>query len=192
VSQFHFRPERYLELMRSELPKYDELQDVAAAATEGVDARRVLELGVGTGETTRRVLARYPDAEIVGIDASAEMLGRAREAFPAADLRVSRLEDDLPDGPFDLVISCLVVHHLDGVGKRDLFERIATALRPGGRFVLADVVVPQRPEDAVAPLTPDFDLPDSADDQLAWLRAAGFEPTLEWEWKDLAVLRADR
>jgi len=191
MSQFHFHPDRYLELMRSEVPAYEELQDVVARATAGVEARRMLELGTGTGETARRVLAVHPGAELVGIDASGDMLTVAREAV-GGDLRVARLEEPLPEGPFDVVFSALAVHHLDGPGKQDLFARVAAAIRPGGRFVLGDVVVPERPEDAIAPLTPEFDLPDSASDQLEWLLGAGFEATLEWSKQDLAVLRADR
>jgi tRNA (cmo5U34)-methyltransferase len=69
---------------------------------------------------------------------------------------------------------------------------VAEALAPGGRFVLADVVVPERAEDAVIPCTPGFDLPDSAADQLEWLRAAGLEPSVTWARRDLAVLAATR
>jgi tRNA (cmo5U34)-methyltransferase len=108
-----------------------------------------------------------------------------------ADLRVSRLEDQLPEGPFDLVVSCLAVHHVDSEGKRDLFRRVAAILRAGGRFVLADVVVPERAEDATTPTTPGFDRPDPLADQLEWLGEAGFEAEVTWSWKDLAVVRAD-
>ena len=87
----------------------------------------------------------------------------------------ARLEDPLPAGPFDLVFSVLAVHHLDGPAKADLFRRVAAVLEPGGRFVLADVVVPDDPADAVTPLSPGYDLPSRADEQLAWLREAGFE-----------------
>ena len=80
----------------------------------GIDAGRVLELGTGTGETALRVLARHPGAAWTGIDSSEPMLGRARERLPGADLRLARLEDPLPAGPFDLVVSVLAVHHLDG------------------------------------------------------------------------------
>jgi tRNA (cmo5U34)-methyltransferase len=188
MSQFHFDPSTYLESMRADIPVFDELQEETAQATEGVAARDILELGVGTGMTTKRVLAAHPQARLVGIDESEAMLA---EADIAGDLRVSRLEDPLPEGPFDLVVSCLAIHHLDAEGKRDLFRRIADVLRPGGRFVLADVVVPDREEDAVTPTTPGFDRPDSLADQLAWLREAGFEPETTWSWKDLAVVRAD-
>ena len=190
MGQFHFTPERYLELMHAEVPRYEELQDEVAAATAGAPAASILELGVGTGETSRRVLAVHPGARLVGIDASAEMLAEAR--LPGAELTVARLEDPLPRGPFDLVVSCLAVHHLDGAGKRDLFRRIAEALADGGRLVLGDVIVPADPADAVTPCTPDFDLPDRLDDQLAWLADAGFDAHATWVRGDLAVVRATR
>jgi tRNA (cmo5U34)-methyltransferase len=188
MGQFHFHPDEYLELMLSEVPAYHRLQDEAAAAT-GTGARRILELGAGTGETTRRVLARHPGAWLVGVDASEAMLAHARAAFPEADLRVGRLEGSLPDGLFDLVVSVLTIHHLDGPGKADLFRRIAAVLVPGGRFVLGDVVVPDDPADAITPLSPGFDLPSPVPDQLAWLRDAGLEATVAWQERDLAVLR---
>jgi tRNA (cmo5U34)-methyltransferase len=192
MADYRFVPEGYLESMLAEIPGYEELQEETALATEGLRATRILELGVGTGETARRVLARHPGAHLTGIDVSEEMLEEARRRLPDADLRVARLEDPLPEGPFDLVVSTLAVHHLDAAGKADLFRRAAEALAPGGRFVLADVVVPERPEEAVIPCTPGFDLPDPVPDQLEWLRAAGLEPRVTWSRRDLAVLAATR
>jgi tRNA (cmo5U34)-methyltransferase len=191
VTQWHWDPETYLANMLAEVPAYQELQEQAAAATDG-EVRTILELGVGTGETARHVLARHPDAKLVAVDSSAEMLERAREVLPDADLLQARLEDPLPEGPFDLVVSALAVHHLDGPGKQDLFKRIAAVLTPGGRFVLADVVVPEREEDVVTPIDWEYDLPDRVDDQLDWLREAGLDAETVWTDKDLAVLRATR
>jgi tRNA (cmo5U34)-methyltransferase len=192
MTQWHWDPETYLKNMLAEVPAFPELQDRTAAATAGATARDMLELGIGTGETARRVRDVHPGAQLVAIDSSAEMLERARAAFPEADLRQARLEDPLPAGPFDLVYSALVVHHLDGAGKRDLFRRVAGVLRPEGVFVLADVVVPDDPADVVTPIDWVMDLPDRADDQVEWLRDAGFEPELLWSSKDLAVIRATR
>jgi tRNA (cmo5U34)-methyltransferase len=193
VAQFHFTPEGYLELIREEVPAYDELQRQLALATQAVDARRVLDLGVGTGETARGVLDLHPSARLVGIDVSPEMLERARSELPAErveSLRVAELADPLPDGPFELVVSALAVHHLEASGKADLFRRVAAVLATGGRFVLGDVVVPARPEDAVTPCTPGYDFPDRAEDQLVWLREAGFAVRVEWVDRDLAVISA--
>jgi tRNA (cmo5U34)-methyltransferase len=188
MGQFHFHPDDYLQLMHSEMPAYERLQEAAAAAT-GRGASRLLELGTGTGETTRRVLARHPGAALVGVDASADMLAAAD--LPGADLRVARLEDELPEGPFDLVFSVLTVHHLDGPAKADLYRRVAAVLSPGGRFVLGDVVVPDDPADATTPLNPGFDLPSGVEEQVVWLREAGLEARVVWSERDLAVLVSD-
>jgi tRNA (cmo5U34)-methyltransferase len=189
VGQFHFRPDEYIALMESELPDYYRLQDAAAAAT-GAGAARLLELGTGTGESALRVLPRHPGAALAGIDESADMLAVARARLPGTDLRVSRLEDPLPDGPFDLVVSAFAIHHLDGPGKADLFRRIAAVLAPGGRFVMADVVVPDDPADVVTPLDEGFDLPDTVADLEVGLRAAGLRPRVAWAHRDLAVFVA--
>jgi tRNA (cmo5U34)-methyltransferase len=190
MSQYHFDPETYLTEIRGDIADFDAFQDRVAAATQGVKAARILELGIGTGETARRVLALHPGAELVAVDESEEMIDVARAAV-GGNLSVARLQDDLPAGSFDLVVAALSVHHLDAGEKQDLFRRIARSLRPGGRFVLGDVVVPDRPEDATIPLTPDFDRPDRLEDQLAWLREAGFDAESVWSDRDLGVVRAD-
>jgi tRNA (cmo5U34)-methyltransferase len=146
VPQFHDAPARSLGLMRSTLPLYDRLQDEVVRATRDVAAERILDLGAGTGETAARCLEAHPSARIVALDASPEMLEVASALLgDRAELRLGRLEQDLPEGPFELVVSALAVHHLDGEGKADLFRRIRDRLAPGGRFVLADVIVPMRP-----------------------------------------------
>src|SRR5207248_9724424 len=117
------------------------------------------------------------------------MVAHARERLPGADLRVQRLEDPLPQGPFDLVVSCLAVHHLDGEGKRDLFRRIA---RVSDAFVLGDVVVPERSEDAAIEIDWVEDLPSTVPEQLAWLREAGLAASAESARPDLAVCGARR
>jgi tRNA threonylcarbamoyl adenosine modification protein (Sua5/YciO/YrdC/YwlC family) len=192
--QFHFDPGSYLDMIRGDIPVYDQFQDELVAAS-GATVRRVLELGTGTGETAARLLKRHPESFLVGVDESEGMLSAARERLPSerVALHVGRLEDDLPAGPFDLVASALCVHHLVGAQKRSLFARVREALAPGGRFVLADVVVPVDPVDAVTSLTPGFDHPSSAGDQLAWLREAGFaDIRVVWAHRDLAVMVADR
>jgi SAM-dependent methyltransferase len=140
------------------------------------------------------VLAAHPEADVHGIDASAEMLAVARAALPRrrARLHVGRIEDELPSGPFDLVVSALAVHHLEAADKAGLFARIAGALAPSGRFVLGDVVIPDDPVDAVTPIDGDYDKPSRVADQLEWLTGAGLRARVAWQRRDLAVLVADR
>ena len=192
MAQFHWDPDTYLSLVRREVPDYGRLQDEAAAATE-MDARTVLELGTGTGETARRVLSANPRANVLGVDASREMLARARSALPAGRVRlvVGRLEDPLPEGPFDVVVSVLAVHHLDAAGKADLFRRVARVLAPRGRFVLGDVIVPSDPTDVITPVDGAYDTPSTVSEQIRWLEDAGLRPRVAWAHRDLAVIVAE-
>ncbi|HWD53808.1 MAG TPA: class I SAM-dependent methyltransferase, partial [Acidimicrobiales bacterium] len=119
MSQFHFDPSTYADLMRAEVPSYARLQHEVARASDGVEAPRVLDPGTGTGETLAAVLARHPGAAAVGIDENPAMLeaSATRLAALKVDLVAADLSDPLPPGPFDLVVSALAVHHLDGPAK---------------------------------------------------------------------------
>jgi trans-aconitate methyltransferase len=169
-------PETYLDEIRAEVPRYDELQEATIEAIP-FPPGRVLELGVGTGETTRRLLERYPDAEVTGLDAQPEMVFKAREL--GIEVRLARMEDPLPDGPWDLVVSVLTVHHLDDDGKRDLFRRVREQARA---MVMGDVVIA---DPQVTPLEAGVDLPSRAEDIVEWCSGE-----LVWQADDLAVIRA--
>lgn len=189
MAQFHWDPASYLDLMRREVPDYERLQDKTVGAT-GIGATRILDLGTGTGETARRMLARHAAAVLIGLDSSDEMLERARAVLPSdrVELHVARLEDPLPPGPFDVVVSALAIHHLDGNAKAALFERVAGVLTTGGRCVSGDVVVPHERADVVTPIDGDYDTPDSVADQLTWLEDAGLRASVAWAHRDLAVI----
>ena len=155
-------------------------------------SRRSSTSGAGRGETARRVLDAHPGARLTAIDASVAMLAAAREALAGRDVELleARLQEPLPGGPLDLVVSALAVHHLDGPEKAELFGRVARILAPRGRVVLADLVVPDDPADMVTPIDGDHDRPSSVADQLAWLRDAGLAARIAWAEADLAVIVA--
>ena len=190
MGQFHWDPDGYLEIVRAEVPDYDRVQDELARATEGIDARRVLELGTGTGVTVaarpRTPSARAADRR--GLQRAHARRGRpaGRRPAPAGPARRR-----CPRARSTSSFSALAIHHLDGPSKADLFARVAAVLAPGGRFVLADVVVPEDPADVVTPLDAGFDLPDTVPDLLRWMGDAGLRARVSWQARDLAVLVAD-
>jgi tRNA (cmo5U34)-methyltransferase len=190
MSDDHFDPATYREWVRGEIPRYDHLQATIATATETVPATAILDLGCGTGETLSRVLPLHPGARVVGVDGSAGMLEVARDRLAEYDvtLVMADLLDPLPTGPFDLVVSALAVHHLDGPGKATLFGRVAAALRPGGRFV----ILPSDAAAALIPLTDDWDKPSTVGEQVEWLEDVGLHVAMVWQEDDLAVFSADR
>ncbi len=184
-------PDVYPALIRAEIHDYDELQDQIAQATTDIKATTILDLGVGAGETAKRVLELHPQSQLVGVDSSPEMLRGASRVLPGD--RVTFVEQDLaaplPDQDFDLVISALAIHHLEGANKAKLFLDVARHLRPGGFFVMGDVVVPRDPSDALIENEPGYDFPSTIQDQLRWMNQSGLSPEVAWTSKDLAVLK---
>ena len=85
------------------------------AEARKVDARRVLEIGCGTGETAAHV-ARTLDAEVVAIDISPMFIEKARSTHQAPNLRFELLDllgsNPLEFGRFDLVFGNGILHHL--------------------------------------------------------------------------------
>ncbi len=176
MGRFDWKPDTYLELIRSEIPRYDELQGQAIAAIPFAP-ERVLELGMGTGETTRRLIESYPESWVIGLDSSADMVFRAREAYD--DVQLARIEDPLPDGPWDLVIGVLSIHHLRSEAKKNLFRQVKDQARS---FVIGDLV---KADKVITPIDPDYDFPETAEDLAAWT-----EGTVTWQQDDLAVVQA--
>jgi tRNA (cmo5U34)-methyltransferase len=121
MGQFDWTPDEYLERIRSRVLRYDELQEQAVAAIP-FPPERVLELGMGTGETTRRLIEAHPEAWVVGLDSSPDMVFRARQTYD--DVQLARMEDPLPDGPWDLVISVLSIGDLSDEQRQTLFRRV--------------------------------------------------------------------
>jgi len=163
---------------------------------------RVVDLGAGTGLFSAMVADALPEATIRLLDISPEMLAQAEERFKGASGRavetlVFDLASDDLEGPWDLVISALAIHHLGDKEKKDLYRRIYSALTPGGLFVNAEQVLGSTPEideryvrqwhDAIraagasdesvarAEARMMFDQSSTVHDQLEWLRDAGFE-----------------
>jgi tRNA (cmo5U34)-methyltransferase len=162
MDRFDWTPEIYLERIRAEIPGYDDLQDQAVAAIP-FPPDRVLELGMGTGETTRRLIEAHPEAWVVGLDASPDMVFRARQSYD--DVQLARMEDPLPDGPWDLVVSVLSVNQLDDEQRRNLCRQVKGQSRS---LVIGDVFVGTQ-------LT----------DLTSWC-----EGEVIWQQGDLAVVRA--
>ena len=164
--------------------------------------RRVLDLGTGDGYTLGLVRRVHPEADGVGVDFSAEMLGLARERF-AGDAGVEIVEHDLDAplpalGTFDLVVSSFAIHHCVDERKRALYGEVFDVLEPGGRFLNLEHVDSATPElhvDFLAAIgkTPAEDDPSNklvaVETQLTWLREIGFaQVDCHWKWREIALL----
>jgi ubiquinone/menaquinone biosynthesis C-methylase UbiE len=126
----------------------DRLRRFEMALLSGAAPRRILEVGCGTGELLRFVGEQYPTARLTGVDPDSSALERARRKLDAAgvkaDLVSGRAESLVfPDGSFDLVLSSLMLHHLETRAKIRALEEWGRVLEPGGLLLLADFGVPR-------------------------------------------------
>lgn len=108
----------------------------------------VLDVGCGTG-TLALACARQagPDARVFGIDASDEMIARARRKARGTQVQfVLGTVEALPfeDARFDLVFSTLMLHHLPRPAREACAREARRVLRPGGRFIACDFQTPAR------------------------------------------------
>lgn len=182
---------------------------------------RILDLGAGTGLLSAFIRARFPNARLHLVDLVASMLERARKRLGAENITYAVLNYGAaplpasPDGPWNAIVSALSIHHLTDDAKRSLFRRIHPALAPGGVFVNAEQVAGPTPEltrryhaqwlkqirergatdkeIAEAEYRMQADLCSSVEDQLQWMREAGFSDADCW-FKDgrFAVLAGTR
>ncbi len=107
--------------------------DVVVERIEG-SPRRILDAGCGSGRVTEMLVRRFPDATIIGVDASAAMVSHAKARLgPQVEVLERDLTEPLGIDPVDAVFSNAVFHWIDDHPK--LFGNLASALAPGGQLV---------------------------------------------------------
>jgi tRNA (cmo5U34)-methyltransferase len=179
---------------------------------------RFLDVGCGSGAMSELLLSSQPRSEGVLVDFSAPMLERTAAQLAAyagrwrvvrGDLNDPAWREQLPTGRYDAIISGLAIHHLAPERKRTLFAELLALLEPGGMFVNMDYVAidgplrglfdeemhaaAERESGGTHPehdldLEDDDDRPDTVEDQLRWLRDAGFEQVeVHFKWAEAAV-----
>jgi len=177
----------------------------------GCGAGAMSQLVLGSHPGSEGVLVDFsePMLERAGV----ELAGYAeRWQAVSVDLNDSAWPDALPAGRYDAVVSALAIHHLPPERKRTLFAELLALLEPGGLFVNMDYVAIDGPlrglfdEEMLAAavraeresggtrceheldLEDDDDRPDTVEDQLRWLRDAGFEQVeVHFKWAEAAV-----
>lgn len=100
---------------------------------------RILEIGCGPGT----IVGYLPRAEYLGFDLSPEYIEQAKKRFPSAQFVCERVSQFslAKEESFDLVLALGIVHHLDDIETRQLFQIAYGALKPGGKLVTCDGVL---------------------------------------------------
>src|SRR5271156_6235707 len=192
---FDLAAEDYDRTRRRLVPGFDDFYRAAIDLIQfpRESSLKVLDLGAGTGLMAAFIAYSFPNARITMVDISNEMLERARPRFrfEVSDYGVDRIQEK-----YDAIVSALSIHHLSDEQKRSLFRRIHGALNADGVFVNAEqfrCATPERHKfhherwltrvrelgvddrDLAAALERmKFDRAATLEDQLEWMREAGF------------------
>jgi trans-aconitate 2-methyltransferase len=104
------------------------------AQVRAADARQVVDLGCGPGNSTELLALRFPQAQLIGLDNSPAMLAEARRRLPRARFELADAADWTPDTVVDLVFANAlyqwISHHLEQL------PRVLAALKPGATLAV--------------------------------------------------------
>jgi tRNA (cmo5U34)-methyltransferase len=178
----------------------------------GAGAMSELMLGMeGAKSDSRGVLVDFSEPMLARAAVNLAAYAGRWQAV-TGDLNDAAWRDALPGRRYDAVVSGLAIHHLPPERKPALFAEILELLEPGGMFVNMDYVAIDGPlrglfdEQMLAnavraeresggtrhehevDLEDDDDRPDTVEDQLRWLREAGYEQVeVHFKWAEAAI-----
>ena len=208
---FDARAAGYDDYMRDSIFPGAEFAEFYQAVTSPIGSSdkplRILDLGCGTGLELEGLFQRVPSAQVTGIDLAEGMLQFLRQRYVAHASQITLVTDSYLTWPlgrqvYDHAISALSMHHVLRDTKRELYARIHAALKPGGKYIEGDSVIPVDAEAefldgyyadaATVPPAPDghyhLDIPFSIATQRSLLLDAGFRDfQLIWQKDSAAV-----
>jgi len=133
-------------------PHYEEMMTavVEALPFKKNAALEVVDLGCGTGNFARKLTHAFPRAHVTCVDLAANMLDMAKAKL-GQNPRVAFWQGDVRDfdygrSKFDVIVSSLVLHHIEKDEKTAFFRKLHRALRPGGIFFTVDIFVSPDPK----------------------------------------------
>ena len=183
------------------VPHYEQLMHtLVEALPENFLPLKILDMGCGNGNVTAITLKTFPNAKYHLIDASSEMIRICQSRFQDVDIDFweGYFENFQYDHkPYDFVTASFSFHHIDSEEKQKVFQEIYNALNPGGILAMSDLMISKSSEshsdlieewsEFIMSNNEDeeklkwimehyeaFDKPDHYEDQISWLKDAGF------------------
>ena len=205
---FDARVEGYEEHMMTNIVAAEEYYCETALQFPPQENMKLLDLGCGTGLELDHLFPRLPGLTVTGVDLAGKMLQKLREKYP--DKPMTLVQGDyftveLPGNHFDAAIAVQTMHHFRDAEKITLFQRILSALVPGGLYVQTDYTAVDEKEEQDLLNEADrllqengdmetlfhIDIPFTAEHEMRLLREAGFrEVQVVWHKANTAIMTA--
>jgi len=180
---------------------------------------KVLDLGCGNGNVTSGLMQLFPKSKFTLLDASQEMINICKDQFKSYHVEyiASYFKDyELKNEYFDLITAGFSLHHCNSEEKKLLFRRIFKSLKKGGIFACSDLMINKNKPEHFILLNKwkafvyksfpqdeqwewlmehyrEFDKPDDYNDQIEWLKEAGFKkiilPTKKSYWAHFQAVK---
>jgi trans-aconitate 2-methyltransferase len=104
------------------------------SAVPGRDAKVVVDLGCGPGNSTEVLAGRFPEATVIGLDSSADMIAAARKRLPELRFEQADIEVWQDAGPYDVILANAVFQWMSDRGT--LLPALVAKLAPGGSLAV--------------------------------------------------------
>jgi len=104
------------------------------AAVPNADARVAVDLGCGPGNSTELLVRRFPEARVEGIDASPDMIDKARVRLPDVPFSLADIATWEGQGSYDLLFANASLQWVPD--HEMLLPRLVSRLKPGGALAV--------------------------------------------------------
>lgn len=140
--------ENYAQTADIIIPERKEILSIISrvAAELGPANPKIIDLGCGLGDVTAEILKLKPQADVLMIDFSDEMIRRSSERF-RGNKNITVVKRDLNQGilditderGFDAVVSCFSIHHVEFENRIKLYSDIRELIEEPGLFINGDL-----------------------------------------------------
>ena len=201
AEEFNEFSKNYTDDMVKVVPNYLNLLDcVKNDIPKGFKPKRILDLGCGNGNVTSKLLELFPNAHYTLLDASDQMLAICKAQFGTENKTYieSYFQNyEFKNCHFDMVVAGFSIHHCQAEEKKTILKNIYESLSKNGIFACSDLMINRKTKahEALLQFWYDYvnknpsdkeswdwlmehyytyDLPESLNQHLKWLRQAGF------------------
>jgi len=221
VKHLEYMYDEYDKQIRRIVPVYEEMnREILRNITFRERAKlNILDLGIGASYLSFKLLQKFPDSFLDGLDYEEKMIQKSKERISILTKNFSLFHQNMKNFKFnkkyDIVVSVLAIHHLTDSEKQNFFLKIYKNLNKDGYFIIGDAfhLIPESKNKEMLKWwenhlknvlgdkegeqffqdTLKYDMYSKKEDQLNWMKESGFsEVNFVWKKYNYAVLVAKK